>query len=185
MATRQTTTREADVTPEQGLEKATTVYRRLRAQGRPEADARRDAERWVKGNFALDVTLPAPEGLRYGPATVTIEDVIAAREAAFTSATESYSHFASAATAVSEKMANLIRIMAEDAAQQRADGRREDQWKNINPDITRLQKLREQYERRANEAWESGDMVILDDLQKAIKFVNRRIEWHREQIRNA
>ena len=54
MATRQATTWEALMTLEQALEKADTVYRRLLAQGRSEPDARRDAERWVKGNHGVD-----------------------------------------------------------------------------------------------------------------------------------
>ena len=39
---------------------ASKVYERLLAQGRPEPQARRDAEKWVKGNYGVDVTLPAP-----------------------------------------------------------------------------------------------------------------------------
>ena len=39
---------------------ASKVYERLLAQGRAEPQARRDAEKWVKGNYGVDVTLPAP-----------------------------------------------------------------------------------------------------------------------------
>ena len=113
------------MTLEQALEKATTVYRRLLAQGRSEPDARRDAERWVKGNFGLAVTLPAPVQRKqtvhgYGEVGVT-----------FTSASESYSHFANAAAAV---YADLWRTMNPDNERQR-DNRR----KGIYADITRLE----------------------------------------------
>ena len=39
---------------------ASKVYERLLAQGRAEPQARRDAEKWVKGNYGVDVSLPAP-----------------------------------------------------------------------------------------------------------------------------
>ena len=50
---------------QQGLEAAEKVYTALLAQGRPEAAARRDAERWVAGNLGVEVKLPDPlsEGL--------------------------------------------------------------------------------------------------------------------------
>ena len=47
-------------TVEQATKNAGIVYDRLLKQGRPEADARRDAERWVFGNNGVEVTLPAP-----------------------------------------------------------------------------------------------------------------------------
>lgn len=46
------------MTPDKALEHATTVYHRLMQQGRAEAEARADAERWVEGNFGISVTLP-------------------------------------------------------------------------------------------------------------------------------
>ena len=39
---------------------ASRVYERLLAQGRAEPAARRDAERWVKGNYGIDIVLPPP-----------------------------------------------------------------------------------------------------------------------------
>lgn len=42
------------------LEAAKKVYRRLLDQGRSDEEARRDAERWVKGNLGVDVELPKP-----------------------------------------------------------------------------------------------------------------------------
>ena len=47
-------------TVDQATKNAKIVYDRLLKQGRPEADARRDAERWVLGNNGVEVTLPAP-----------------------------------------------------------------------------------------------------------------------------
>ena len=104
MATRQATTWEALMTLEQALEKADTVYRRLLAQGRSEPDARRDAERWVKGNHGLDVTLPAPEVRRKQTGHVY------ATRIEYGATTINYSH-ASTATAVSEDMADLFRTL--------------------------------------------------------------------------
>ena len=51
--------------------------------------------------------------------------------------------------------------------------------------ISRLQAERELQERRANEVWESGDTDTPLEIYKAIKFLNSRIKWHREQMRNA
>lgn len=164
MATRQATAREADVTPEKALEKATTVYRRLLAQGRSEPDARRDAERWVKGNFGLAVMLPTPEPER------GVEFFDDGGWGAYGNVTVTSRHY----------MTDLWRTMNEDA-----ERRREDRRASINPDISRLKTEREDFARRANEAWESGDMDTLDDLQKTINYLTRRIEWHREQLRNA
>ena len=42
-------------------EAAEIVYERLLAQGRPEEQARRDAERWVLGNFGIAVKLQEPQ----------------------------------------------------------------------------------------------------------------------------
>ena len=50
------------ITIDQATKNAKIVYDRLLKQGRPEADARRDAERWVLGNNGVTVTLPAPAG---------------------------------------------------------------------------------------------------------------------------
>ena len=43
--------------PEKARENAIKVYRTLLRQGRPETDARRDAEAWVKGNYGVEVLL--------------------------------------------------------------------------------------------------------------------------------
>lgn len=40
---------------------AVKVYQRLLQQGRPEPQARRDAEAWVLGNLGVRITLPEPE----------------------------------------------------------------------------------------------------------------------------
>ena len=49
------------------VEAAEKVYERLIAQGRPEPDARRDAEAWVQGNLGVAVQLPAPEPVAHPP----------------------------------------------------------------------------------------------------------------------
>ena len=124
MATRQATTWEALMTLEQALEKADTVYRRLLAQGRSEPDARRDAERWVKGNHGVDVTLPAPVRRKQ-------TGHVYATRIEYGAATINYSHFASAATAVSEEMADLFRTMAEN--EERRDRRGGDHGSYLPP----------------------------------------------------
>ena len=65
-------TRGADmITAEKAKQNGTKVYQTLLRQGRPEADARRDAEQWVMGNYGVDVTLEAPSGL-----ASDIEDIL-------------------------------------------------------------------------------------------------------------
>ena len=43
------------------VDTAVKVYQRLLQQGRPEPQARRDAEAWVLGNLGVGITLPEPE----------------------------------------------------------------------------------------------------------------------------
>lgn len=47
--------------PPYAWQAAHKVYNALLRQGRPEADARRDAERWVLGNYGHKVVLPPPQ----------------------------------------------------------------------------------------------------------------------------
>ena len=161
------------MTLEKALEKATTVYRRLLAQGRSEPDARRDAERWVKGNFDVDVTLPAPVRRKQ-------TGHVYATRIEYGAATINYSHFASAATAVSENMADLFRTLKKEQVRQQAIRRA-----SIYADITRLEAQREMFARQAREATRDGFDATAGALWAEINDLTRRIEWHREQMRNA
>ena len=49
------------ISTEKAQEQARKVYDRLRAQGRPQADAVRDAEAWVYGNYGVVITLVISE----------------------------------------------------------------------------------------------------------------------------
>ena len=48
------------ITKEKATEHGQRVYKKLLAQGRAEPEARRDAEKWVMGNFGIEVKLPEP-----------------------------------------------------------------------------------------------------------------------------
>ena len=159
------------ISQEAALDQANTVYRRLLAQGRREADARRDAERWVMGNHGVEVTLPAPErdghvGPVYGPY--------------FEYGSVNFSPFASATSAVSEDISDLFRTMVQDVIRQRTGRRAE-----IYADITRLEAEREVTARQAREATRDGFDATAAALWIMINDLNRRIKWYREQMRNA
>ena len=69
-ATREAPPIRAVASEEEARKASLKVYRRLLAQGRPEQDARRDAERWVKGNLGVEVSI-RPKCKRCGRPALT------------------------------------------------------------------------------------------------------------------
>ena len=96
------------ISQEAAHRQADTVYRRLLAQGRPEADARRDAERWVMGNHGVEVKLAEPS---ISEPYQTLGDWLNQHPEPATphgpSVSVNFSPFANATSAASEDMADL------------------------------------------------------------------------------
>ena len=67
-----------NISTEKAQEQARKVYDRLRAQGRPQADAIRDAEAWVYGNYGVVITLviSEPRTTSDSPAYRDLRDIL-------------------------------------------------------------------------------------------------------------
>ena len=190
------------MTPDKALAHAETVYKRLIAQGRSESDARRDAERYVEGNFGVKVSLKGParsaEGHRcprcvrgvphehgwtvdgHFTQNIDIDDLIRNFDSMGRAARE-----ASASTAGFNTSADFWRDLIEQQARER-ESRRD----TIKRDIDRLRIEHDDLIQQVESILgrypkQPGDFARISSMLKQIARLEERIEWHKRQYASA